>query len=172
VKNYFLPAAHEVLTTFRLKPALISNVSDFGKTIRNLESVSIHIRRGDYANTSLFNYHGLTSQTFYQQAIDKISSLLVNPVFYIFSDNASWVEQNLHFFADVELVSENTSKTHYEDFYLMTQCRHNIIANSTFSWWAAWLNPNPDKIVIAPKKWYNQVKLDTSDLIPPEWIRL
>ena len=95
----------------------------------------------------------------------------MNPIFYFFSDDIDWVKENLQM-PEATFVSNSITKNHFEDLYLMSQCKHNIIANSSFSWWGAWLNDNPAKIVIAPKKWFNTGPKDTQDLIPGSWLQL
>jgi len=171
-EKYFLRCATEIRSAFQFKPSLIIEVEKFSDQLAKKESVSIHIRRGDYTNTALLDYHGTASQEYYQEAIYKIASSIDNPSFFVFSDNIEWVKQNLTFTHPVQFVSGTLTKNHYDDFFLMSHCKHNIIANSSFSWWAAWLNANPDKIVVAPKKWFNKADLDTKDLIPESWIRL
>jgi len=88
----------------------------------------------------------------------------------VFSDEPQWAEKNLKTGFPTTYISGN--KSGYQDLQLMIDCQHNVLANSSFSWWGAWLNPNPDKIVIAPKKWFNDPSVDASDLIPESWIKL
>ncbi|HSU50429.1 MAG TPA: alpha-1,2-fucosyltransferase, partial [Segetibacter sp.] len=126
----------------------------------------------DYSKKVVQDYHGTLNEEYYQKAINKLTSLSPNPTFYIFSDDVEWVKDKLLLKRPAEFITGEVTKNHYEDFYLMSQCKHNIIANSSFSWWAAWLNPNPDKIVIAPKKWFNNAPYNTNDLIPQSWIKL
>jgi hypothetical protein len=171
-EQYFRSIEKEVREKFRFKPALLNKVADFGDQLKDTQSVSIHIRRGDYTDAALQSYHGLINKAYYQKAIEKMSTKLTNPAFFVFSDNIHWVKENLILPSSAKFVSGNISHTHYEDFYLMSCCQHNIIANSSFSWWAAWLNPNPNKIVIAPQKWFEGADLDMSDLIPSQWLRL
>ena len=97
---------------------------------------------------------------------------ITNPHFFIFSDDQKWVKDNFKIKYPIAFIDHNASKKDYEDLRLMSLCKHNIIANSSFSWWGAWLNSNPKKIVIAPKEWFADPSIDTSDLIPPGWIRL
>lgn len=141
--------------------------------IKQCNAVSIHIRRGDYAsNPQTTAFHGLISVAWYQKAIDIIKEKVDNPHFFFFSDDIEWVKE--HFvpqdnFYFVEPAPEELS---YQDMYMMSQCKHNIIANSSFSWWGAWLNQNPDKIVIAPKQWFLDKNTNTKDVIPSSWIAL
>ncbi|MFA6537843.1 MAG: alpha-1,2-fucosyltransferase [Negativicutes bacterium] len=134
------------------------------------ESVSVHVRRGDYVTNEETNtYHGVCSLKYYQAAMKLIAGRVENPLFYVFSDDLEWCKANLVTEYRIEFV--DWCQSPQEELLLMCQCRHNIIANSSFSWWGAWLNVNPEKIVIAPKKWFN-VKKDTSDLMPDSWLRI
>jgi hypothetical protein len=139
--------------------------------MKNCNSVAIHIRRGDYTNSKILYYHGLLQPSYYTKAIDYIANQTQSIKLYFFSDDINWVKENIQISHPHEFVTSYT-KSAIEDFYLMSQCKHNITANSSFSWWAAWLNPNPSKIVIAPKKWFNKSPHNTTDLIPNEWIKL
>lgn len=83
-----------------------------------------------------------------------------------------WAKENVRYQPETTYVTHNGSERNYEDLRLMSLCKHNVIANSSFSWWAAWLNPDPNKIVLAPSQWFSDPTLDTRDLLPPGWIRL
>jgi hypothetical protein len=144
------------------------------KNIKQQNSVSIHIRRGDYiSNKVINNYHGICDLTYYIRVIKLVTQRIDNPVFYFFSDDMVWVKEN---FSDLKysfvFVNHNIGSASYEDIRLMSNCKYNIIANSSFSWWGAWLNRNPEKLVIAPNKWFSKGDLDTKDLIPKEWIKI
>lgn len=156
------------LFTFKQAPGIPEGILD---NIRQEESVSIHIRRGDYVsdkkNTA---YHGVCDISYYQKAVQHIREKVKKPVFYIFSDDIDWVKENLVIEGECVYVSE-INKLPEVDMQLMSLCRHNIIANSSFSWWGAWLNRNIDKIVVAPARWF-AVDIDTRDLIPADWVRL
>jgi len=171
-EQYFYPIADKIRTGFQFKSEVIEEVKAKALELRERNSVSIHIRRGDYSNKMVREYHGILEKDYYQKAIDYMQTKVAKCSFYIFSDDADWVNANLSFNSQIQIVSGNITKTHFEDFYLISQCKHQIIANSTFSWWAAWLNPNPDKIVIAPEKWFNNAPYDTRDLIPESWIKM
>lgn len=168
--KYFTHARQEVLQTFTFRESMISSYSaDILQKINNLNSVSLHIRRGDYLSGK---YDGLLlccQLDYYKRAILYMETHLQNPVFFCFSDDIEYVRQN--FKGDnFVFVDGNQGDNSWQDMFLMSRCRHNIIANSTFSWWGAYLNLNPDKIVIAPKKWWYYFEQD--DVVPDEWLRL
>ena len=141
--------------------------------IRNCDSVSIHIRRGDYVNDKKTNqFHGVCGLDYYFRAIALVVKKIRSPHFFIFSDDPQWAKQNLHLKFPCVYVDHNIGKKDYEDMRLMSYCQHNIIANSSFSWWGAWLNKNKDKIVIAPKKWFQDPSINTKDLIPSSWAKI
>lgn len=141
--------------------------------IVNSNSVSIHIRRGDYAyDRKTHECHGVCDVDYYSKAVLLISSKIDKPKFFIFSDNPKWAKKNLKLRYPNIIVDHNFQKKDYEDLRLMSFCKQNIIANSTFSWWGAWLNRNPGKIIITPKEWFKDQKLDAKDLIPKAWLKI
>ena len=140
--------------------------------ITHHESVSIHIRRGDYVSDPTTNQtHGIIPREYYQRAIEKIEEQIDNPHYFIFSDDHQWVKNTFPPDSSVTCVTHNNFNSDHEDFRLMSLCKHHIIANSSFSWWGAWLSFNPDKIVYAPQKWFGIDALNqfTSDLFPQTW---
>ena len=171
-EKYFESITNEIKKIFSIKEELIKDVSNVALLIQSENSISIHIRRGDYTNAAMLEYHGVQDIEYYNQAISFIKEKIANPKFYVFSDNINWVQENLNLNEEAHLITVDESPTSITDFYLMRCCKHNIIANSTFSWWAAYLNPNPDKIIIAPKRWFNKANFNTKDLIPSPWIQL
>lgn len=145
-------------------------------TIKATNSIAIHIRRGDYVNDpTTHQYHGICDLNYYQKAISLLIQENHDFTLFFFSDDCDWVKQQ---FKDLpyskQFIDHNTGENSWKDMLLMSECQHNIIANSSFSWWAAWLNANPNKKVIAPKKWFelSEEEMNTSDLTPKEWIRL
>lgn len=134
-------------------------------------SVSIHFRRGDYiSNSSANKFHGTCSSSYYNSAIKFIIKKIKKPHFFIFSDDIEWAKAQVYPLGlEITFVD---NKEDYVDFWLMSLCKNNILANSTFSWWAAWLNKNKSKIVIAPKKWFSDPSILTPDLIPSNWFRI
>lgn len=136
--------------------------------LNDKESVSVHIRRGDYVNNKSLG--GICNKEYYLKAINLIEEKINNPIFVFFSDDIEWVKDNINLNQKCIYVDWNKGEDSYKDMKLMSSCKHNIIANSTFSWWGAWLNNNKDKIVIAPKRWFNNS--DNNELVLDEWIKI
>lgn len=170
-EKYFNDSSEKIKNDFTLKDEPTTASKNWIKKINSCNSVSLHIRRGDYVSNQKTNqFHGTCGLEYYQKAIDAITTKTKNPEFFIFSDDIEWAKNNLKIDCPIYFVSDK-SIPDYEELIIMSKCRHNIIANSSFSWWGAWLNNNQDKIVIAPQKWFN-APVDTSDLIPNSWTRL
>lgn len=133
--------------------------------------VCMHIRRGDYLTSG---YHHQLPLSYYQLAIEEINRSVHNPQFFVFSNDLVWVKEHLQTDAKLIFVDHsNDANTDLFDFFLMRQCQHHIIANSSFSWWPAYLNQDPKKIVIAPKIWYQGKYNDLSlNILPGSWITL
>lgn len=143
------------------------------EAIPQCPAVSLHIRRGDYiSNPSAALVHGVCSLDYYYSAIRYISTHVANPHFFVFSDDLQWARDNLKISYPVEYVEANGPDRGEEDMWLMKSCKHHIIANSSFSWWSAWLNDRQGKIVIAPRIWFLDKKIDTRDLIPEQWHKI
>lgn len=141
--------------------------------IAAVNAVSIHVRRGDYiTNKVVTERFGLCSLDYYRRAVQHVAQKVQAPVFYVFSDDPEWSQQHLKIDYPCVYVTHNTLEKGYEDIRLMTACKHNIIANSTFSWWGAWLNPNPDKAVVCPTPAFDQLDITDDDWYPPTWDRL
>jgi hypothetical protein len=140
--------------------------------MQGLNAVSIHIRRGDYVKNELYN--GACTLDYYRKAIDAISMRINDARFYLFSDDEQWAQDFLKILSiQAVVIHWNKKADSYRDMYLMSQCKHHIIANSTFSWWGAWLNKNPQKTVIAPAIWFSDAPRDADkDIIPDKWIRI
>ncbi len=151
-------------------PANAVILEEIGKS----NAVSLHIRRGNYVTVPLFNsILGTCSLEYYARGMEHISKRVSNPVFYVFSDDISWAKENLKGNYSFVFVDINDAKHDYEDLRLMQNCKHHIIANSTFSWWGAWLNPSTDKIVIAPAKWFADPEKNKTAayLVPGNWTK-
>lgn len=133
------------------------------EVLEDPKSVSLHVRRGDYVKVNI-----ALDTMYYERAIDYIGNNYENPIFVIFSDDLEWVKENIHINGKCIFVNEDKKLKDYEELFIMSRCRTNIISNSTFSWWAAWLNQNEDKRVIAPRKWIEGQK----GIVPKDWMVL
>jgi Glycosyl transferase family 11 len=138
------------------------------RTIRNTEnSVSLHIRRGDYTLPAEGNV--ALPIAYYARAIAQFKNILRNPTFFIFSDDIQFAKENFGKDTAAVFVDHNDPLSAHEDLRLMSSCRHHIIANSTFSWWGAWLNGSDEKLVLAPRHWLVANCPAKNDLMPPSW---
>ncbi|HKM02191.1 MAG TPA: alpha-1,2-fucosyltransferase [Sedimentibacter sp.] len=143
----------------------------FNETLKRImvtNSISVHIRRSDYL-LKAEKYGNICTKEYYNNALNYMERKIQNPVFYIFTDDMVWAKDTYKDRKDIVFIDGN-GKAEENDFILMSKCKHNIIANSSFSWWAAWLNGNADKIVIAPDKWINEV--DTPDIWCENWVHI
>lgn len=171
-ERYFKDIGPIIRNEFRPKEPLNVIAQNILQEIEQSNSVSLHIRRGDYVNNANANaFHGVCPSDYYHVAIKKISRHVKEPKYFIFSDDIAWAKADAEMPAHAIYVSQK-GIADYEELFLMSKCKHNIIANSSFSWWGAWLNENPNKIVIAPKRWVVDPKVNTVDAVPAEWIRL
>ena len=152
-------------------PKLNNANQEIGSLIRSSKSVSIHVRRGDYLTSKI--YCNLGESEYYNNAIKYISKKDDNLQFLIFSDDSEWCKKNLKLPSNSIFVDWNRKSDSYIDMQLISMCKYNIIANSSFSWWGAWLNSNNDKIVIAPNNWFSKDSLyDGTYIIPKDWVVL
>jgi len=172
-EKYFKDINDIIRKEFTLKPEPDRLNRKMADSIRSSDSISLHVRRGDYISNEITNkYHGTCSPEYYNNTIEIITSKVKTPHFFVFSDEPEWTKENLDIKYPATYIDHNGPENAYEDLRLMSLCKHHIIANSSFSWWGAWLNPSPDKIVIAPSKWFSDSSINTNDLIPGNWIRI
>lgn len=172
-EKYFNDIRDILLKEFTVKNGLSASALKIGEEINKTESVSLHIRHGDYLSAKFSDFYEPASIEYYHRAIKKITQKIKNPIFFIFSDTIEWAKKNLKINYPTIFVSNPAIKD-YEELILMSQCKHNIIANSTFSWWGAWLNQNPNKIIIAPAKWFKikNKRYDDKKIYPSQWIKI
>ena len=171
-EKYFQQASLAIRADFTFRHPLEKHNAEIARKIGQVNSVSLHVRRGDYASNPETNVtHGLCSLEYYQAAIRHVSDRVKQPYFFIFSDDIDWVKDNLETEFPGQYIDHNQGAESYNDMHLMSLCRHHIIANSSFSWWGAWLNPRQDKVVVAPSRWFNNGP-DTKDLLPDNWVSL
>ena len=165
-ERYFLPLRERLLSEFRMRnpPA---RLVDMASDIRARSAVSLHVRRGDYVQ--LADTVGLCGLDYYRAAMRLMRERVRRPVFYVFSDDIGWTREAFTGEADCVFVDEPWDSA-LCDMALMAACSHHIIANSTYSWWGAWLNPNPGKVVVAPARWL--ATGERTDIVPEGWTRL
>lgn len=168
-EKYFIKYEKEIRKDFEMRTPLKEKTRGAIAKIKSVNSVSIHIRRGDYLNNPL---HNTSKDEYYKKALEIVEKKIPNPVFFVFSDDMNWVKANFTTKQQTIFIDFNNAATNFEDLKLMASCKHNIIANSSFSWWGAWLNKNPDKIVIAPKLWFNDDSINITDIIPTSWVKI
>lgn len=169
-EKYFNEAKSEVLEAFKFQEKKLSEKTlQIKQMIEETNSVSIHIRRDDYLSQNFREgFGGICTLDYYKGAVQLLLESFEGLTFYVFSDDPQWAHDNL-LMDNCVYVNHNSGNDSWQDMYLMHCCKHNIIANSTFSWWGAYLNPNPQKIVISPKVWWNGIE---DDVVPSGWIRL
>jgi hypothetical protein len=168
-EKYFLPCENEIRKEFTFKSKLNQNEIKYWQSMQTSQSVSLHIRRGDYVGNSIL---APLPMSYYEKAILQVVESLQNPHFFVFSDDLKWAKENLNLHHPVTYVEGHIGNDSYRDMRLMSLCKHHIIANSSFSWWGAWLNASPDKLVFAPKDWFSDKSINDKDLIPTTWIKV
>ncbi len=174
-EKYFKDIEDVIREDFRIIPEPSAANEEILQRIKSVNAVSLHVRRGNFVTEPhLLAFHGTCSLDYYKAAVNYIKERVAEPEFFLFSNDINWCRDTLDLGIKIHYVDINDDKTDYEDLRLMMHCNHNILANSTFSWWGAWLNENPDKMVIAPQRWFadEAMQAQTGDLIPETWIRL
>jgi hypothetical protein len=165
-EKYFINNRDKVIDLFKINPETELYIKNkYGDFLKE-DICSLHVRRGDYLKFP--DYHPVCDVDYYLNSVKEIGE---DTLYFIFSDDVEWCLKNLSFIKNKIFIEGNED---YQDLFLMTKCKNNIIANSSFSWWGAWLNNNPNKIVIAPKKWFGlrNSHLNTSDLYCENWVVL
>lgn len=168
--KYFRESEQLLRSEFTFRDPMSENARPIFDKIGQTNSVCVHVRRGDFVVNPL---NGLYGPDYYRKGEELISQRVTNPHYFVFSDDIEWCRANLTFAGPTRFVDDDFGPRKFrDDLRLMSACKHFMIANSSFSWWAAWLNPDPDKTVIAPTEWFRDPSLDTKDLIPKEWLRI
>ena len=158
---------HDLIPKFDLS----DQDKDVMASMQNTTSVSLHVRRGDYVSNAHTNaWHGICGLDYYRDAMNVIESRVDSPHYFVFSDDMAWVKANLRIDQPVTYVSHNDETTAVNDLMLTASCQHHIIANSSFSWWGAWLNPSEDKLVVRPKVWLKQLPHMNDSVCPQSWV--
>lgn len=170
-ERYFAEIADLIRTDFTFPDFSNSKNAEMAARIIEDNAISLHVRRGDYVALSA---HVLCDQAYYEAALTRLLEGLPQdaPTVYVFSDDPDWAKANLPLPCKKVVVDFNGPDTDFEDMRLMSLCRHNIIGNSSFSWWAAWLNANPQKRVAGPTNWFGDPKLSNPDILPSQWLKV
>jgi hypothetical protein len=172
-EKYFKDYESLIRNDFRYKPDLKLYDGEILDALKSSGSTAIHFRRGDYVTDEATNRSiGSCSLDYYENAVSYLRNKLKEITLLVFSDDIEWCKRNVNF--DGAVFVKGKGAIPLDDMFLAGECENMIISNSTFAWWCAWLNPNPDKIVIAPKNWFKNEQLNKKsyDLIPQEWVRL
>jgi hypothetical protein len=171
-ERYFEDVAETIRDQFSFHRS--SNAADPGllREIQDSPSLGVHVRRGDYVTSAKTNLlHGTLDPAYYDEAVHHVTANRDVERIFVFSDDPDWTEAHLAFRLPTTHVRSSSGRA-VDDLHLLQMCTHQVIANSSFSWWAAWLNDNPEKIVVAPKRWFRDPAIATPDLIPPGWHRI
>jgi hypothetical protein len=171
-ERYFEDVAEVIRADFTPPADELGRLDDLAsRLLPSGPKVALHVRRGDYTNPATMAVHGLMGPEYYARARHLLAERTGPSAVCVFTDDPAWVRANLGLPADSVFVSEHT-RSAVEDLILMSRCSHHITANSSFSWWGAWLNPKPDKVVVTPSRWFQPTSgLDTRDLRPAGWLQ-
>lgn len=170
-EKFFQDIKEEICLDFKFPPITEDKNLYIKNEIEKVESISIHVRRGDYIGNEILD--GLAPLEYYERALRYIKLKIENPIFFIFSNDIEWCKENLKINFPTNYIDWNNGEKSFRDMQLMSLCKHNIIPNSSFSWWGAWLNSNLNKIVIAPEVWFRKESVyKYKDIVPETWIKI
>jgi hypothetical protein len=171
-EKYFQDVADVIRRDFSFKTPLLRSGSEIASEIQASDSVCLHVRRGDFINNLVAaKVHGFIGMDYIRRAIGVVTAKIRRPHFFVFSDDIAWCREKIRLDYPTTFVGRDDGGREFgDDFRLMTLCRHFIISNSTFGWWAAWLGEHPGKIVVAPRRWFASSPHSTRDLFPASWI--
>lgn len=171
-EKYFVHYADEIRSEFEFDEAPSDRSRELIEQMGAANSLSLHVRRGDYVSSEATSrFHGLMPIAYYRDAVQAVIERTGPVEIFVFSDDIDWCKRGLEIPGQrLHYVDHNTRGS--EDMRLMSACRHHILANSSFSWWGAWLNPDPSKVVVAPAHWFQDPPIETPDLLPEGWLRL
>ena len=173
-EKYFDVSAERLRVEFSPHSPLSGQDAAVAERMREGDAVSVHVRRGDYVSDPVTSkVHGVCDEAYYARCVDYLAERLEDPRFFVFSDEPEWARENLRIPFPTTVVDHNKGSLDFEDLRLMSICRHHIIANSSFSWWGAWLNPEPSKIVLMPQRWFFDREPEyAADIRPAGWVAL
>lgn len=172
-ERYFDGCREQILRDFTLRETPESTTGELLERICGSESIALHIRRGDYvSNAAASAFHGTLGMAYYKVGLDIARRGMNRPHCFVFSDDPQWARENLKTDVPTTYIDIHSTDLAHEDLRLMRACRSFVVANSSFSWWGAWLGQREGKTVVAPARWFKDDKIDTSDLIPSDWIQV
>lgn len=172
-EKYFADCHSAIAAEFTLAQPPGVLAQEMLEKISASQSICLHVRRGDYVTNAAANaFHGTCSLDYYREGLRRVSEGLLNPHCFVFSDDPEWVRTNFRPALPITVVDINGPEDAHEDIRLMMECKHFVIANSSFSWWGAWLGRAENKRVVAPVQWFHDSRNDTKDLIPEQWQRI
>ncbi|MFK7809342.1 MAG: alpha-1,2-fucosyltransferase [Saprospiraceae bacterium] len=168
--KYFEDIAPLIRKEFTFVKPVLEVSQDLLKKIKSTNAVCLNVRRTDFLKVDNLN---TTNLEYFQEAARYIGDHVKNPTFFIFSDDVQWCLENIQLDHPTQVIGHEHKGEKFGNYMqLMIACKHYIIPNSSFAWWAVWLNANKNKKVVAPKNWFNDSAIDTSDLVPEDWVRL
>lgn len=173
-EKYFVDSTPQIRQELTFNRTLSDSFLAYQRQIEQANvPISVHVRRGDYVTHPEFSQSfGFLGLEYYQKALAHLQRLFPDATLFFFSDDPDWVRANIVTEQPHVFVQNSGPDADVDDLQLMSLCHHHVIANSSFSWWGAWLNPRPDKVVIGPQRWFANKPWDTKDLLPPAWLRL
>jgi hypothetical protein len=173
-ERYFDTVGDRLRAEFVPRTPPRGRAAELAEQMRQEDSVSLHVRRGDYVSEpSVEMIHLVCDETYYTRCVEYLAPRLKDPHFYVFSDEPAWARDNLRIPFPTTIVAESCRTTAIDDMWLMARCRYHVIANSSFSWWGAWLDSRPAKVVLMPRRWFRDRAPEYSaDIRPPEWVAL
>tara|TARA_B100001250_G_C19801148_1_gene791121 strand:+ start:2125 stop:2811 length:687 start_codon:yes stop_codon:yes gene_type:complete len=172
-EKYFSLIKEKIRTEIQLVDSNTQFIKKYKKAIIECNSVSVHFRMKDYIeNKKTSDFHGVLSNEYYKKSFELVSKRIENPTFFVFSDDINKVKDRLDMNYSHHFIFHQKPIKDTDELFLMSLCKHNIIANSTYSWWGGWLNKNKNKIVIGPKNWFKSKENKKNNPMPKEWIRI
>lgn len=168
--KYFEEITPQIRKAFTFRNPILPSSQELLNKIQSSKAICLNVRRTDFLKVDNLN---TTNKAYFLNAAKEMVKLVKDPVFFIFSDDVEWCRENILFdYPSIVVAHEHKGEKFGNYMQLMIACKHFIIPNSSFAWWAVWLNQNASKNVIAPKNWFNDPTINTSDLIPPNWLRI
>ncbi|MEM8906560.1 MAG: alpha-1,2-fucosyltransferase, partial [Bacteroidota bacterium] len=169
-ETYFRTVAPEIRKAFRFKTPVLEAARPLLEKIEQHNSICLNVRRTDFLKVDTLN---TTNLAYFERGAQYLAERITEPHFFIFSDDIEWCQKNIQLPHPIQVVGHEIKGRKFGNYLqLMKACKHYIIPNSSFAWWAIWLNERPEKIVVAPKNWFNDPDINTTDLVPSNWVRL